>query len=363
MKILIFQDYLRSGGTERQSVFLANAFAKEGHETCLTTFRPGGPLAQTIAPAVTHRVLQPFDTHCDWIAPGLCTHLEANPADIILCMGRMANCYGQGIVREVQDRWPNTAVIGTMRTGKKLPWMFRRSLRHVHHVVANSRAAKNHLESHYSIAPEKISVVANSLVFPATPGTDIRSQVRATHGADEHTTVLLDVAMFRPEKNQRELVEIAAKLPLDFPWQLWLVGDGPALESCKKLAQKLSLTDRVKFHRLQRDPTPYYAAADLAVHASYSESLSNFLIEAQAHGLPAIAYNAQGVDECFIPDDTGISIHLGEQAAFCDAIQQLVAPDESRRERARTFARNSFDPQKQVKAYLDLFARLTSSKP
>ncbi len=361
MKILIFQDYLRSGGTERQSVFLANAFASDGHETSLITFRPGGSLSATIAPEVTRHSLQPFDTHCDWFAPGLCGHIKNNPADIILCMGRMANCYGQGIVSAAQNRHPKTVVIGTMRTGKALPFLFRRSLRNVHQIVANSRAAKRHLETSLSINPDKISVIANSLVFPETLGSEVRNQVRAAHGADNRTTVMLDVAMFRPEKNQRELIEIAAGLPPEFPWQLWLVGDGPALSSCKALAQKLSLTDRVVFHGLQRDPTPYYAAADLAVHASHSESLSNFLIEAQAHGLASVAYSAQGVDECFLPNDTGTSIPFGEHAAFRQAIQQLAPPDAARRERARTFARNSFDPQKQVRAYLDLFTRLTSS--
>jgi hypothetical protein len=39
MKILIVQDYLRSGGTERQSVFLASAFAKAGHEVKLSYSR------------------------------------------------------------------------------------------------------------------------------------------------------------------------------------------------------------------------------------------------------------------------------------------------------------------------------------
>jgi predicted ABC-type transport system involved in lysophospholipase L1 biosynthesis ATPase subunit len=46
MKILIIQDHLRSGGTERQSVLLANAFAAAGHPATLLTFRPGGPLEQ-----------------------------------------------------------------------------------------------------------------------------------------------------------------------------------------------------------------------------------------------------------------------------------------------------------------------------
>ena len=51
MKILIVQDYLRSGGTERQSVLLANAFAAAGHATTLLTFRPGGPLDGTVSPS------------------------------------------------------------------------------------------------------------------------------------------------------------------------------------------------------------------------------------------------------------------------------------------------------------------------
>jgi len=42
-------------------------------------------------------------------------------------MGRMANCYAGYI----QQSCPAAAVIGTMRTGKPLPWLFRRSLRRV----------------------------------------------------------------------------------------------------------------------------------------------------------------------------------------------------------------------------------------
>lgn len=305
--------------------------------------------------------LQPFDTHLDWFAPGLIRYVEQHPADVILCMGRMANCYGQSLVKEVRDRWPNTAVIGTMRTGKPLPYLFRHSLRHVHHIVANSQAAKAHLENHYSLAPSKIDVIANSIVFPETPRQDIRRQLRIQHGADEPTTVLLDVAMFRPEKNQRELIEIAAGLPADFSWQLWLAGDGPALSSCRRLTEKLSLADRVKFLGLTADPSPLYAAADVAVHASRSESLSNFLIEAQAHGLPAVAYAAQGIAECFIPNDTGTSLPFEDQSGFRDAIQRFARPDPERKERARSFARTTFDPRRQIQAYLDLFSRLTGS--
>ena len=187
--------------------------------------------------------------------------------------------------------------------------------------------------------------------------------------------------MFRREKNQRALIEIAAGLPANLDWQLWLAGDGSERAACERLAAQcragapnpaasLSDTsnrpnpaaDRIKFLGWQRAPTPLYAAADIAVHASASESLSNFLIEAQAHGLPAVAYQAQGVAECFVPGDTGFVIPRGDTAAFRAQLAALVGEDSATREarstRAQAYARATFDRSRQVVAYLELFSKL-----
>ena len=51
--------------------------------------------------------------------------------------------------------------------------------------------------------------------------------------------MLACVAMFRREKNQQELVEIAAGLPPGLDWQLWLAGEGPELAACRALAARL----------------------------------------------------------------------------------------------------------------------------
>jgi glycosyltransferase involved in cell wall biosynthesis len=170
--------------------------------------------------------------------------------------------------------------------------------------------------------------------------------------------------MFRPEKNQRELIQLAAGIPASTDWQLWLAGEGPARAACEKLAAELGLTERVRFLGFLRDPAPLYAAADIAVHASASESLSNFLIEAQAHGLPAVAYTAQGIGECFIPGVTGWVIPRNEREAFLAALTPLFQCTDSDRAKlaaaARDYARNTFDPARQVAAYLELFANLNT---
>ena len=357
MNIVVLQDHLRSGGTERQSLLLARAFGAAGHPSTLVTFRPGGALAEA-ARDLPRRVLQSRDTGLDWFAPGLTRTVAGLAPDIVLCMGRMANCYGGHLAA----RLPQAAVVATLRTGKTLPWLFRRTLRRAAHVVANSHETRALLLTRHGLAPARVSTIHNSLVFPSTVATEIGQQWRAAHGAGPGTTVLLCTAMFRPEKNHRALIAIAAGLTAGLDWQLWLAGDGPTRAACARQVAALGLGDRVKFLGWQRDPSPLYAAADLAVHASWSESLSNFLIEAQAHGLPVVAYAAQGIAESFIPGETGWVIVRDDAPAFRSRVQQLArapaAERAARSARAQAYARTTFDPARQEAAYLELFARL-----
>jgi glycosyltransferase involved in cell wall biosynthesis len=367
MKIAIVQDILRSGGTERQTVFLGNAFGRSPHLPTIVTFRPGGALSRTLENVVLHEWLQPFDTGLDWFAPRLVAKLRSLTPDIVLCMGRMANCYA-GML---QEKLRPAAVVATMRTGKPLPPRYLHSLRTVRHVVANSREARSTLIQAYDIDANKISVIYNSLVFappiiPAPEFAAARTEFRQSQGATPSTHVLLSVAMFRKEKNQRELIELVAALPTGIDWQLWLAGDGPELAACRQLVARHQLSSRVKFLGLVADPRPLYRAADIAVHVSRSEALSNFLIEAQAHGLPAVAYDTQGIQECFMPGITGWATDPENPWDFRARLEQLFAQPPAERAAlaatARGYARQNFDPQLQANAYIELFERLLRNR-
>jgi glycosyltransferase involved in cell wall biosynthesis len=271
-------------------------------------------------------------------------------------MGRIANSYAAHLQRH-HRRLP---IVTTMRTGKKLPWAYRLGLRRTCHTVANSREAARSLTQDYAVPAEKISLIYNATVFPPEPRTDgtdaAAAALRTLHGATPQTPVMLCVAMFRPEKNQRELIALLARLPRDREWQLWLAGDGTARRACEKQIAALGLATRVKLLGFHHDPRPLYRAADIAVLTSRSESLPNFLIEAHAHRLPSLAYATGGVAEC-----GGAVVPLGDQAAFLAALRPLLFDGTARAAAAETAAAHAaahFSPAAQLAAYEKLFARL-----
>jgi glycosyltransferase involved in cell wall biosynthesis len=358
MKIIVLQDHLRSGGTERHSILLTREFAGLGHASELVTFRPGGVLAPKANCA--RRALQPFDTGIDWFGPGL-MRAVLDGSDIVLCMGKTANCFAGRIQGRAVKRGMMTKVVATLRAGGKLPGLYYSSVRRAAHLVANSHEAADELVALHGLDRRGISVIHNSLVFPESyVGRDVA--LRARLGAGPDTTVLLSVGMFRPEKNQRDLLEIVSGLPKDGDWRLWLAGDGPERSACERLAARLGLGERVRFLGYQADPGPYYRAADIAVHASKEEALSNFIIEAQAHGLPTVACRALGIRECFVEGRTGWMVAQGDFEGFRAALALLArdtpAMRSARAAEARDFARNSFDPGRQVAAYSGLFKSL-----
>jgi glycosyltransferase involved in cell wall biosynthesis len=348
MKILLVQDRLRGGGTERQTAFLARAFAARGHDATVLTFRPGGTLAAELAAAgVPRRALQPFDTGLDWFAPGLVATVRRAAPHIVLCMGRMANCRAA----QLQRALPRAAVVATVRTGKRLPWLYRRSLRTARGIVANSEFARTNL-----VAPEgasgRCTVIPNALLH--APLLDLVP-------APSEPPVLLCVAQFRREKNQRELLDIVATLPAHVGWKLAFVGEGPTRADCERHAANLGLADRVVFHGWQADPSPFYRSASVAVLTSQRESLPNFLVEAQCAGLPVVSYEVGGAAECFRDGVTGFLIPAGDRARFVSKLAELLAQPVRRAAMsaaARASARERFSPDRQVGAHLEFFARL-----
>jgi glycosyltransferase involved in cell wall biosynthesis len=333
----------------------AACLAAEGHGVTLVIFRPGGDLEPECWPEGIRRIcLQTKDRNLDWYAPGLFERIYEVDPDCVVLMGRMANSYGWRLARSVQTIPIVSTVVATVRTGKPLSPFYRWSLRAATGVLANSSYAEKRISREVGIPADRITVIRNPVLVSTTshPVDRMRPAIRQKTGCSDQTIVIVSSAAFRPEKNQAALVEMAAGLPADPDWQLWFLGSGKTEEKVKALARERGLESRVRFLGYQPDPSPWLLASDIAVRASKSDSLSNFLLEAQWLGLPTVTGEVGGADECLVNGESGWITPAGDIGALRERVKALIIDPELRsraRHAARSFAHKHFVPEAQFR--------------
>ncbi|MCH6257012.1 glycosyltransferase [Puniceicoccaceae bacterium K14] len=356
MRVAFIQDHLRNGGTENQTIHTAESLAKAGIDTHLIVFRRGGVLDDKATnSSFTLHFLKQGLLKTDWHAPRLAKTIDDIAPDIVIAMGKMANCR-LGLISSKSRPYK---LISTFRTGKKIPFLYLKALRQCDHILANSNEALRRIHSTHKInRPQNVSVIYNGCIrdFETTiPTLQPSSSVPTFH--------MVCVSMFRPEKKQINLIRICSQLPPEIEWKLTLAGNGPCLVNCQREAQTLGIADRIEFPGLLKDPRSLYAQADIAVHTSERESLPNFLVEAQMAGLPIVAYDTGGVGECFIQAGSGFLIQMGDQLSFLNRIKELAQNEPMRlqmSQAAQEYAHLHFTLQAQLQSYQKLFSKLVT---
>jgi glycosyltransferase involved in cell wall biosynthesis len=137
--------------------------------------------------------------------------------------------------------------------------------------------------------------------------------------------IVLAVGRLAPEKRMATVVrEFAQVAPLVPEARLIIAGDGPQRARLVLLARLLGLRDRVRvLGGLTRDALAYwYAAADVLVSGSLSETGPMTVIEAMTCGTPCVAYKAPGFEDRIVSGVNGLLVDpaKGELAAGMSAV-------------------------------------------
>lgn len=190
------------------------------------------------------------------------------------------------------------------RTGIPLAWTYR-FLRWfhgpAHAVMAPTPAVKRDLES-----------FGFDNIVLWTRGVDLEVfRIQESHRLDTEHPIFLYVGRVAVEKN------VEAFLQLDLPGSKWVVGDGPALASL-----------RAKFpqaHYLgvltQTELAEVYAAADVFVFPSKTDTFGLVLLEAMACGLPIAAYPVTGPIDVLGDESSAGVMHHDLQVACLAALK------------------------------------------
>ena len=318
--------HLNVGGAERMMVTLLNYFVTQEFEVHLIVFNYQGELKEQFSLEVkVHDLATPsvskglfsclkeihhIKPHFVFSGIG---HLNIALAPFVTLMKRLLP----------QSKWiaRETNIVSLQNQTSKYPklfdWLYRHCYAHYDLIVAQSIDMKEDLAKNYGI--EKDVVVINNPI-------DVEQVEKASlktleHGFDEQKINLITVARLREEKRHDLMLQTMVLLPLEFV--LTIVGSGEKEVELKALCVELNLQNRVTFAGNKSNPYPYMKNADLFLLTSQREGFPNVLLEANALGLPIVAFASQGgITEIVKESQNGLTAPFANLEAFAEKIRE-----------------------------------------
>lgn len=216
----------------------------------------------------------------------------------------------------------------------------RRQCNAVDAVVVPSSAMAERLEAYGVTTP--LEVLPTGIPLARLTGGN-GAGFRARHAISPDQPLALFVGRVAHEKNIGFLIEALVHAHETCPAAVLLItGDGPAKADLHQLAARLGLSGSVRFMGyLDRDTEllDCYAAADVFVFASRTETQGLVLLEALAAGTPVIALAAMGTTD-IVSNAPGCIAPPDDPRAFGQTVGALLA-DPARTQQLSAQARAS----------------------
>lgn len=234
-------------------------------------------------------------------------------------------------------------------------------------VIVPSRVAEDSLRKYGVTAP--ITVVPTGVPIPAPECVDeaARRLARDRWNIPHDVPLLLYVGRIAREKNP-ELVMCAFSLVADEfrDARLLVVGGGPYLDECRERAGHLRNGDRILFAgpTPHEELTPVYAAADLFVFGSSTETQGLVIAEARAAGTPSVVVTGGGASETVRNGEDGLVVEP-ELGPFAEAMRSLLGDRATLARFSEACRRNAlqFTPGAMAERVLGVYERALRGAP
>ena len=136
---------------------------------------------------------------------------------------------------------------------------------------------------------------------------------------------LVCVGRLVPVKRHDRLLHIVGALRHDRPYvRVAVVGDGPLLDTARRQAEQLGVTQHVDFLGQRDDVPAILRRSRLFIITSETEGLSIAVIEAMACGLPVIAPNVGDLSELIVDGQNGVFVDPHDPGSSARAIEALL---------------------------------------
>ena len=216
---------------------------------------------------------------------------------------------------------------------RPLQWPFTR-------VISSSHCVAEFIEKYNGAEPQKNCLIYNGIDLSRFP---FRGICPIGHGVKQVGPIIGCVAMFKPVKGHEYLIRAFPLVLQRYPGaRLVLVGDGKMRVHLEALVRKLGLGSHVSFVGICSDVYYWLNRFDVFVLPSLYEGFGIAAVEAMAVGVPVVASNVGGLAEIIQDRTTGILIPPGDSDALAEAIGEILANPDLRRDLIQS-ARNQVE--------------------
>ncbi len=176
-------------------------------------------------------------------------------------------------------------------------------------------------------------------------------------GHIDDITRFLYVGRLMREKGTEEYLETAKRMHDKYGDKVSFTAIGYFDDDFEDKVKQAEKEGRLKMIPYQKDIHPFFKEADVIVHPSYHEGMSNVLMEASATGRPVIASDISGCREIVNKDISGYLIEPRNADSLYEAMDRFMNLDENGRKSmgraARDYVEQKFDRRSIILKYIN----------
>jgi glycosyltransferase involved in cell wall biosynthesis len=377
-RVVQFVNNFDIGGTERQVVNLTRGLVNVGFDIRLACFRPAGGLEDEMrrlgVPIAEFPISSLRDPRAAKPIYDVARYLRRNRVDLVHTSGFYTN------VLAVLGAWlAGTPVI--ISSVRDMGHMWTPAQRRVQRIVgvladavvtnADAVAARLRVEGWDM---RRVEVIHNGIEYRReTPAPDLRREL----GLDRETPLVGMVSRLTRLKGVEDFLDAAAQVAARHPRAHFAIvggavpddshlGERAYTSELAQRARRLGVADRLHFTGWRTDASALLRQFTISVLPSWSEGLSNVLIESLAAGIPTVTTDVGGSSEVVEHAVSGLLVPKADPGRLAAAIEQLLDhPDQ-----AAAFGRagrlryeQNFTVDRMVQQMVRLYRRLLGREP
>jgi glycosyltransferase involved in cell wall biosynthesis len=339
-KVLLVVNWLKPGGAEVQLTHLAEGLAKSGHEVTLCCMHDAFVDVEPLREAGVEIVSLHAESRFARLRKVPKLRRLARKSEIVHCTiwdaslwGRIAAILARRpvvVADHATDRSIHTSAKGASRES----WvaLHNKLLDPFTFATVSVAATQRAVLLNEGVDPAKIVYIPNGLPIAEMKAAAAAGPPRAEFGIPDEVPTVMQVGVFREEKNQIGAIEaVAGMREKGSDAHLILVGDGPNKPEVDKRAAELGAEVWLHFLGMRADVPAMLSLADVLVQPSHADAMPLSVLEAMAVGVPVVA-TAVGDVPAMLAGRAGLTVPAEDQAALEAALTEVLADPAKRAE-------------------------------